>query len=807
MSDPRSNRKSLFAGTALALGILLLVSVNLLGNSVLRNLRVDLTEDKLFTLSDGTKDMLSTLEEPLLLRFYMNQNLANEFPSIRDYGRRVRDVLAEYVAASSSKISLEILNPEPFSDTEDDAVSYGLQGVPVDAAGDRLYFGLVGTNTVDEKSVIEFFRQEREPFLEYDLTRLIHEISTVAKPVVGVVSSLPIYGGPGNPQVGEPAYKPAWAVITQLEQMFQVRQINLDAGPVEEDVDILMLVHPSNLTGIARYEIDQFVLGGGRALVFVDPLSEESAKTPDPDNPLAPKNSTLPDLFKAWGVELVPGMLVADARAAQRVQTSEQGRSVVVPYLPWLSLELPNFNPEEVATSQLGRVTMRSAGRLEPVADSEVAFVPLIQSSPESMMLERFYVQFGGNPTALLDRFEAQGIPYTLAARLHGIVDSAFPNGPMKDEDSTSGSDGPPEPLGELPDNHISQSTEPINVVVVSDTDMLVDSTWVQTQQFMGRALTMPMADNGAFCIGLNCNIYIDDNQLCPPYPDCLTEEDIGYQDTSECPPECDLGDVNCDGTLNVLDIVTAVNIVLANEYDDIADVNGDGELNILDLVTLVNWVLFGNDDACIDYDGNIYLTVQIGEQLWMAENLKVAHYNNGDEIPTGYSNLEWSSNWDDAYAIYNDDPANAAIFGNLYNWYAVDDYRGICPENFHIPSDDEWHVVLEYLGGSPSGSGKNWLLAGGKMKNIGTIEAGDGRWYAPNKGANNESGFTAIPGGFRLDDGQYLESGYYSIYWSSTAEYYSDIFFIWYLLHDESRLNRGLFSSQVGLSVRCLAD
>ena len=499
MSDLRSNKKSLFAGVALALAILLLLSVNLLGNSVLRNLRVDLTEDKLFTLSDGTKDMLSTLEEPLLLRFYMNQNLANEFPSIRDYGRRVRDVLAEYVVASSGKISLEILNPEPFSDTEDDAVSFGLQGVPVDAAGDRLYFGLVGTNTVDEKSVIAFFRQEREPFLEYDLTRLIYEISTVTKTVVGVVSSLPIYGGPGNPQVGEPAYKPAWAVVTQLEQMFQVRQINLDSGPVEEDVDVLMLVHPSKLTGIARYEIDQFVLRGGRALIFVDPLSEESAKTPDPDNPLAPKDSALPDLFKAWGVELVPGMLVADARAAQRVQTSEQGRSVVVPYLPWLSLELPNFNPEEVATSQLGRVTMRSAGRLEPVADSEVAFVPLIQSSPESMMLERFYVQFGGNPTALLDRFEAQGIPYTLAARLHGIVDSAFPNGPMKDEDSTSGSNSDPEPLGELPDNHISQSAEPINVVVVSDTDMLVDNTWVQVQQFMGRTLTIPMADNGAF--------------------------------------------------------------------------------------------------------------------------------------------------------------------------------------------------------------------------------------------------------------------------------------------------------------------
>ena len=345
MSNKRTNNRTVFAGVALALGILLLVSVNLLGNTVFRNLRVDLTEDKLFTLSDGTEVLLNALEEPLLLRLYLNQNLANEFPAIRDYARRVRDVLAEYVAASKGMIRFEVMNPEPFSDTEDDAVGFGLQGVPVDAAGDRLYFGLVGTNTVDEQSVIAFFRQEREPFLEYDLTRLIYEISTAKKPVVGVVSSLPVYGGPGNPQAGEPAFKPPWAVITQLEQIFEVRQINLEAGPIDHDVNILMLIHPSNLSGVSRYEIDQFVLNGGRALIFVDPLSEESAKTPDPENPLAPKSSALPDLFKAWGMEIVPGMLVADARAAQRVQTSHQGRSVVVPYLPWLAGEAPNFNP------------------------------------------------------------------------------------------------------------------------------------------------------------------------------------------------------------------------------------------------------------------------------------------------------------------------------------------------------------------------------------------------------------------------------------------------------------------------------
>ena len=498
MNSKRAKNRTVFAGVALVLGILLLISVNLLGNASFRNLRVDLTEDRLFTLSEGTHGLLGSLGEPLLLRLYFNQSLANEYPNIRDYARRVRNVLAEYVAASDGMIAFEVMNPEPFSDTEDDAVGFGLQGVPVDAAGDRLYFGLVGTNTVDEQSVIPFFRQDREPFLEYDLTRLIYEISTAKKPVVGLSSSLPVNGGPGNPQAGEPAFKLPWAVITQLEQIFEVRQISLETGPVDNDVNILMLIHPSKLSGVERYEVDQFVLKGGRALVFVDPLSEESAKVPDPENPLDPKDSALPDLFKAWGVELVPGMLVADARSAQRVQTMDQGRQVVVPYLPWLSLEAMNFNPSEVSTSQLGRVNMRSAGRLEPIEGSEIEFIPLIQSSAESMMLERFYVQFGGNPTALLDRFESQGIPYALAARLHGNAVSAFPDGPLKDDGSPGGSEVN-EPVGDVPEGHVSQSVEPINVVVVSDTDMLVDDTWVQTQQFMGRSVSLPMADNGSF--------------------------------------------------------------------------------------------------------------------------------------------------------------------------------------------------------------------------------------------------------------------------------------------------------------------
>jgi len=307
----------------------------------------------------------------------------------------------------------------------------------------------------------------------------------------------------------------------------------------------------------------------------------------------------------------------------------------------------------------------------------------------------------------------------------------------------------------------------------------------------------------GLDCGGCNC---FGDSAFCEEQGLMMCSDYSCAESLSQCPPECDLGDVNCDGEINVLDVVLMVNMILADEYDEIADINEDGVLNVLDVVILVNLILDGEPvcEGVEDTDGNCYETIQIGDQLWMAENLKVTHYNDGSEIPTGYSNSEWG--WLDmgAYTVYDDDPVNSEIYGNLYNYYAVDDSRGICPPNYHIPTDDEWYVILEYLGGD---SGENWIIAGGKMKDVGTIEDGDGMWYAPNEGANNESDFTAIPAGFRLNNGQYYESGYYSIYWSSTAEYYSDAFFMWYLLHDDSRLYRGLFDSQTGLSIRCLSN
>jgi len=276
-----------------------------------------------------------------------------------------------------------------------------------------------------------------------------------------------------------------------------------------------------------------------------------------------------------------------------------------------------------------------------------------------------------------------------------------------------------------------------------------------------------------------------------------------------------DLGDVNCDGELNVLDIVSLVNIIMNDgEYIELGDVNGDGYLNILDVVILVNLILDG-EPVCEDIDGNVYETIQIGDQLWMAANLKVTHYNDGSEIPTGYSNSEWG--WLDmgAYAVYDNDPVNADVYGNLYNWFVVDDERGLCMEGWHVPSDEEWTDLITYLDvdTDPDVFGSQSYIAGGKIK-----EAGLEHWnyYSDEitEEATNESGFTGLPGGYRsLNNGGYLSMGNFGYFWSSSHSGYlssSDRHSnAWYrgLNYNNSSVYRSIYDESGGFSIRCLGD
>src|SRR6266852_6635046 len=267
--------RSLTAILALICAAVLLNGINVIADKTLRSARIDLTQQRLFTLSEGSRTTLAKIDEPITVRFYNSKRLGTEIPTYALYAQRVRDMLEEYVSLAKGKIRLEILEPVPYSAVEDRAVAFGLQGVPIDQGGEQVYFGLAATNSTDDQQVIPFFQPERERFLEYDLTKLIHALAFPKKTAVGLVTALPLEGDFMAAMQGRPLTP--YTIVEQLRQLYEVRTLSPDFDKVDDDVDVLMIAHPQGLSEKTLYAIDQFVLKGGKALVFVDPYSETQA--------------------------------------------------------------------------------------------------------------------------------------------------------------------------------------------------------------------------------------------------------------------------------------------------------------------------------------------------------------------------------------------------------------------------------------------------------------------------------------------------------------------------------------------------
>jgi ABC-type uncharacterized transport system involved in gliding motility auxiliary subunit len=494
---------------ALICAALLLVGINIIGGRTLSSARLDLTKGRLFTLSDGSRATLAKIDEPITLRFYYSKRLGTEVPSYGLYAQRVREMLEEYASLAKGKLRLEILDPVPYSAVEDRAVAFGLQGVPVDQGGEQVYFGLAATNSTDDQQVIPFFQPDRERFLEYDLTKLMHSLAFPKKTVIGLISSLPIEGDIMAAMQGRPMQP--FAVIEQLRQLYEVRTIGSDLDKISPDIDVLMVVHPQHLSDKTQYAIDQFVLGGGRALVFVDPNSEIQQSRPSQFNPPgSPADSNLEKLFAAWGLDMVPNTVVGDRFAARKVNAGSAGRVQAVDYVAWLNLRSANFNHDDLITADLSQINMATAGILEPKDGAKTKFEPLITTSPaaEKIPVEKF--QGMPDVAGLLADFKPDNKRYALAAHITGDAATAFPDGPPKPpekkDDKTASSTGAPaaapadaakaEPPG---DPQLMQSKQPINVVVVADTDILDDRLWVQTSDFFGQRVAAPIANNGDF--------------------------------------------------------------------------------------------------------------------------------------------------------------------------------------------------------------------------------------------------------------------------------------------------------------------
>src|SRR5499427_4485058 len=305
------------AVAVLVLIVLLVASANIVAARFLTS-RLDLTAEHLYTLSQGTRNTLAKIDEPITLRFYYSTRLGDAVPSYGVYAQRVRELLDQYDAAARGKIRLEVYNPLPFSDVEDRAVAFGLQGVPLDVAGEQVYFGLAATNSTDDQQVIAFFQPERERFLEYDLTKLVHSLAFPKKTVVGLITTLPLEGDMMAMMRGRPAEP--MAIMEQLQQLDTVKLLPTNIDAIPPDVDVLMIAHPQNLSDKTFFAIDQFVMKGGKVLVFVDPLSEFQASHPSQLSPPgSPTASNLERLFKSWGFEVPAKTVAGDRRDAQRV--------------------------------------------------------------------------------------------------------------------------------------------------------------------------------------------------------------------------------------------------------------------------------------------------------------------------------------------------------------------------------------------------------------------------------------------------------------------------------------------------------
>ena len=485
-----------FGLAGLVLAVILFLAVNIFANGAFRSLQADLTENGLYSVSGGTEKVLAELKEPVTLRYFVSRRLIDLSPGLGTYSQRVLELLQRYVDAAGGKIRLEIIDPKPFSNEEDRAVGFGLQGVPLSDAGELGYFGLAGTNTTDDQDVIGFFQPQREPFLEYDLTRLVHNLANPKKKVVGLVSGIPIDADPAN------QYKP-WRVVEQIKQFFEVKSLGLDPK-ITDDIDVLMIVHPFGLSDKTLYAIDQFVMAGGKAMVFVDPYAEEGSRSNAAMRLPPDQGSNLEKLFKAWGVEYTRDEVLADLGIAQRVQAGAdpQGRPVITNYVSWLSFPADRLKSDDVITGQLQAINVATAGFIARAKDADVAFDPLIVSTEASAPMDAQQFRFQPNPAEILKSFEPKGKSLTLAARLSGKLKSAFPDGPPPDKDKKeeAGKD-------EARKAHLKESKDVVNLIVVADSDILADTFWLQIQDFFGQRLVVPTANNADFVINALDNL------------------------------------------------------------------------------------------------------------------------------------------------------------------------------------------------------------------------------------------------------------------------------------------------------------
>ena len=477
-------RFALIAAFAL---MVIFIAANLAANAWFRSARLDLTENHLYSLSPGTRFVLSPQEltEPIQLTLFYSRDAASLAPEVQAYGARVREMLQAYQSTSRGRIRFVEVDPKPFSEEEDEAVQAGVQPNSVREGADPLYFGLVGANSIDDKRAIPYFDSGREPFLEYEITRLIYELQNPEPTKIALVTSLPINPqAAAHPSAGAP---PQSVFANELGRFAQVTKLAPDFTAIATDASVLVIIHPPALTPAQQYAIDQFVLRKGRAFVALDPASMMAAQSAM--SPMAmiqgptPTASNLPALMARWGVTMAPDV-VLDGEAALPVEAQNpQGQAVQAPQPLFFHVDPDRMAPRDLMTAPLQRgVNLGLAGSLSWSDRASVTVTPLMRTTGATMRIPAEQALMRPTPFDIMQIWQPAARQETVALRLSGPLQSAFSNGPPPDA-----------PAQTAP--RLLRSAIPAEIVIVADSDFLADDFYVDPQRGAS------FADNGAFAL------------------------------------------------------------------------------------------------------------------------------------------------------------------------------------------------------------------------------------------------------------------------------------------------------------------
>lgn len=446
--------------------LLLFLSFNFIINKINFNIGIDFTSTKTFTLSKGTKNVLANIQEPLQIEFIYSRELSKNIPIIQNYANQIEGLLSRYVDLAKGKINLEILDPEPYSDQEDYVERFGVQGFPVDQEGSNIYFGLIATNTTDDIEIISFFDPSKAGSLEKQLTDIVYKLNRIEKPTIGILTQVETQSpNPNIPLQGE------YIIFEQLENYYEIQYLSPTAEKIE-DIDLLLVYHPSEISMSTEYAIEQFILQGGKTLIFIDPYFEK--------DDYSEKSSNLANVLKTLNLNYID-QVILDGAQATRLQTqqniSDNTSLQTLLKLNWPEVRSDFINQQEEISNGLSLVRLISPGGLmQQEQESPTTYTSILSSSELTMDLTIQEVQ---DPINLINNFNPSGIVYDFAVKVGGNAVSNFENFENKYA------------------NHLSQSSENLNVIVFSDADFIRSPYWARVQRFLNSTVIEESSDNG----------------------------------------------------------------------------------------------------------------------------------------------------------------------------------------------------------------------------------------------------------------------------------------------------------------------